>query len=98
LHADLSGTTLHYNPAHGRHRARADRLRVDSACCDVTAIDGKKYLMPGDVKPPEGGTERRHQRATRAALRTLVRWAQQCASAEQLGKKLSRRYQRQQQR
>ena len=28
-------------------------------------IDGKKYMLPGDVKPPEGGTERRRQRAPR---------------------------------
>ena len=61
-------------------------------------IDGKKYTLPGDVKPPESGTERRRQRAPRApSMRTLVRWAQACDSAEQLGKKLRRRYQRQQQ-
>ena len=61
-------------------------------------IDGVKYMLPGDVKPPEGGTERRRQRALRApSMRTLVRWAQACDSAEQLGKQLRRRYQRQQQ-
>ena len=26
-------------------------------------IDGVKYMLPGDVKPPEGGTERRRQGA-----------------------------------
>ena len=26
-------------------------------------IDGVKYMLPDDVKPPEGGTERRRQRA-----------------------------------
>ena len=31
-------------------------------------------------------------------MRTLVRWAQACDSAEQLGERLRRRYQRQQQR
>jgi len=31
-------------------------------------------------------------------LKTLVRWALECQSAEELGKKLRRRYQRQQQR
>ena len=52
-------------------------------------IDGVKYMLPGDVKPPEGGTERRRQRAPRApSMRTLVRWAQACDSAEQLGEKL----------
>ena len=62
-------------------------------------IDGKKYMLPGDVKPPEGGTERRRQRAPRApSLRVLVRWAVKCQSAEELGQRLKRRYQRQQQR
>ena len=62
-------------------------------------LDGKKYMLPADVKPPEGGTERRRQRAPRApSLRTLVRWAQKCDSAEQLGKRLKRRYDRQLQR
>ena len=62
-------------------------------------IDGKKYMLPGDVKPPEGGTERRRQRAPRApSLRALVRWAQKCDSAEQLGERLKRRYDRQLQR
>ena len=57
-------------------------------------IDGKKYMLPGDVKPPEGGTERRRQGAPRApSLHTLVRWAVKCDSA---GEKLRRRYQRQQ--
>jgi hypothetical protein len=62
-------------------------------------IDGKKYMLPGNVKPPEGGTERRRQRAPRApTLRALVRWAQKCDSAEQLGERLKRRYDRQLQR
>ena len=53
-------------------------------------IDGMKYMLPGDVKPPEGGTERRRQRAPRApSMRTLVRWAQKCDSAEQLGERLN---------
>ena len=51
------------------------------------------------MRPPEGDTERRRQRAPRAPImRTLVRWALQCDSAEQLGERLRRRYQRQQQR
>ena len=36
-------------------------------------IDGVKYLMPGDVKPPEGGTERR--RRGRHARRQCARWS-----------------------
>jgi hypothetical protein len=62
-------------------------------------IDGVKYMLPGDLKPPEGGTERRRQRAPLApSMRTLVRWAQACDSAEQLGERLKRRYDRQRQR
>ena len=62
-------------------------------------IDGVKYMLPGDVKPPESGTERRRQRAPRApSLRVLVRWAVKCDSAEQLGERLKRRYDRQRQR
>ena len=38
-------------------------------------IDGVKYMLPGDVKPPEGGTERRRQRAPRAPMRYLVKLA-----------------------
>ena len=49
-------------------------------------------MLPGDVKPPEGGTERRRQRAPRApSMRTLVKLAMQCDSAEQLGERLRRR-------
>ena len=62
-------------------------------------IDGVKYMQPGDLKPPEGSTERRRQRAPRApSMRYLVKLAVKCDSAEQLGKKLRRCYQRQQQR
>ena len=62
-------------------------------------IDGVKYMLPQDVKAPEGGTEKRRQRAPRApSMRTLVRWAQKCDSAEQLGQRLKRRYDRQLQR
>ena len=84
---------------HGCHRARAHRLRVGPACRGslpyaAQLIDGVKYMLPGDVKPPEGGTERRRQRVPRApSLRTLVKWAQKCDSAEQLGERLRRRYQ-----
>ena len=53
-----------------------------------------KYMEPKDV-PALEGTELRRRNAP--SLRVLVRLAQQCDSAEQLGKKLRRRYQRQQQ-
>ena len=60
-------------------------------------IDGKKYMLPGDVKR-KGGTERRRQgeHRGRQACAMLVGWAQKCDSAEQLGERLRRRYQRQQ--
>ena len=62
-------------------------------------IDGVKYMLPQDVKSPEGDTERRRQRAPRApSMRYLVKLAVKCQSAEELGKRLRRRYQRQQQR
>ena len=59
-------------------------------------VDGVKYMELADIKPPEGDTERRRQRAP--SLRFLVKQALRRGSAEQLGKKLRRRYQRQQQR
>ena len=55
--------------------------------------DGEKYYM--EPKRLEG-TELRRQRAP--SLRFLVRLALKCESAEELGKRLRRRYQRQQQR
>jgi len=62
-------------------------------------IDHVKYMEPQDVKPPEGDTERRRQRAPRApSMRYLVKLAVKCQSAEELGQRLRRRYQRQQQR
>ena len=63
------------------------------------ALIGEKYMLPGEVKQPDDDTERRRQRAPRApSMRTLVRWALKCDSAEQLGERLNRRYDRQLQR
>ena len=65
-------------------------------------VDGVRYFRPGDLPPPEGDELRRMSRpritkAQRApSLRTMVRMAVKCADAEELGKKLRRRYQRQQ--
>ena len=56
-------------------------------------IDGVKYMEAKDV-PALEGTELRRSRAP--SLRFLVKQAVKCESAEQLGKKLRRRYQRQQ--
>jgi hypothetical protein len=62
-------------------------------------IDHVKHMEPPDVKPHEGDTERRRQRAPRApSMRFLVKLALKCDSAAELGQRLRRRYQRQQQR
>ena len=62
-------------------------------------VDGTKYMEPGDVKPPEGGSEKRRQRAPRApSMRSMVKLAVRCQSAEELGERLKKRYQRQLQR
>jgi hypothetical protein len=54
-----------------------------------------KYMAPGDVKLPEGDTEKRRQRAPRGpTLRSLVKLAMRCDSAEQMGKQLKRRFDR----
>jgi hypothetical protein len=48
-------------------------------------IDHVKHMEPQDVKPPEGDTERRRQRAPRApSMRYLVKLAVKCQSAEEL--------------
>jgi hypothetical protein len=49
-------------------------------------------MEPKDV-PALEGTELRRRNAP--SLRALVRWAQKCDGAEQLGERLRRRYQRQ---
>ena len=54
-------------------------------------VDGVKYMEAKDL-PRLEGTELRRARAP--SLRTLVRWAQKCDSAEQLGERLKRRYDR----
>ncbi|MBR1296654.1 hypothetical protein [Bradyrhizobium sp. AUGA SZCCT0042] len=56
---------------------------------------GKYYMTP---KPIDDETERRRHRHRGPTLRSLVRLARQCDSAEELGKQLRRRYQRQRQR
>ena len=52
-------------------------------------------MEPQDVQPPGRHTECRRQRRA-PSLRFLVKQALKCQSAEELGKKLRRRYQRQQ--
>lgn len=50
-------------------------------------VDGKRYFMNQSGLPHiDADTERRRQRSPRApSLRTLVRWARRCQSAEELG-------------
>jgi hypothetical protein len=56
---------------------------------------GKYYMTP---KPPADDTERRRRAARGPILRSLVKLAVRCDSAEQLGLALKRRYDRQRQR
>src|SRR5260370_19813577 len=61
-------------------------------------LDGKKYMEPQDV-PRLQGTELYRARAPRGpTLRSLVRLALKCDSAEQMGLRLKRRFERQQRR
>jgi hypothetical protein len=60
-------------------------------------IDGVKYMLPGDVKAPEDASERRRERAPRGpTMRSLVRLAVKCQSAEELGARLKQRFDKQQ--
>ena len=54
-------------------------------------VDGEKYYM--EPKPLEG-TELRRHRARGPTLRSLVKLALACDSAEQMGQKLKRRFDR----
>ena len=59
-------------------------------------IDGTKYMEPGDVKPPEGGTGAPPPACAARAVK-CARWSSgrsKCDSAEQLGERLKRRYDR----
>ena len=57
-------------------------------------VDGTKYMEPDDVKPSEDDTEKRRHRARGPTLRSLVKLALACESAEEMGKKLKRRFDR----
>jgi hypothetical protein len=72
-------------------------------------VDGVRYHLPDDIAPPSGHDRRpvmrpritqmkAPPRAPRApSLRSLVRYALKCQSAEELGERLRKRYQRQKQ-
>jgi hypothetical protein len=80
-----------------RHR----RISVPLVPC---LLDNIRYWLPGDLPPPVGEELRplSRPRITKAprtpSLRTLVKHAQKCQSAEELAQRLKRRYRRQQQR
>jgi hypothetical protein len=88
-------------------RVRHVRISVPLIAC---LVDGQRYFLPDALPPPEGQelrpmlrpritTQPQRERAPRApTLRKLVRWAMECDDAEQLGLRLRKRYQRQQQR
>jgi hypothetical protein len=58
-------------------------------------LDGKKYRLPDDVGPRLEGTEGYRARAPRGpTLRSLVKLALRCQSAEEMGLKLKRRFDR----
>src|SRR4249919_1071310 len=67
-------------------------------------LDHQRYFLPGDLPPPAGEELRpmsrpRITKAPRApSLRSMVKLAVRCQSAEELGQRLKRRYQRQRQR
>ena len=67
-------------------------------------LDHQRYFLPGELPAPAGEELRpmsrpRITKASRApSLRTLVKHALKCQSAEELGQRLKRRYQHQQQR
>jgi len=56
-------------------------------------LDGKRYMKPSDV-PRLEGTEQRRYRHRGPTLRSLIKLALACDSAEQLGQALKRRYDR----
>jgi hypothetical protein len=57
-------------------------------------VDGRKYMEPKRLE----GTELRRHRACGPTLRSLVKLALACDSAEEMGKKLKRRFDRSYQR
>jgi hypothetical protein len=58
-------------------------------------LDSARYEVEENM-PPKAGQELRAHRAPK--LRTMVRYALKCDSAERLGHRLRRRFERQQQR
>jgi hypothetical protein len=55
-------------------------------------LDGVKFMLPGDVPRLEGTELRRAPRGP--TLRSLVRLALKCDSAEEMGQQLKRRFDR----
>ena len=84
--------------ASGVRRVRISVPRIDCL------LDNVRYFLPQDLPPPAGEELRpmsrpRITKAPRApSLRSMVKLAVRCQSAEELGQRLKRRYQRQRQR
>jgi hypothetical protein len=60
----------------------------------VEQLVGEKYLLPENMPAPESRDLRRIRQSKAPPLRSLVRLARECESAEELGSRLKRRYQR----
>jgi hypothetical protein len=63
-------------------------------------IDGSRYVLEVDLPPKPCRDFRRLRQGKEPrppSLRTLVKWALTCESAEQLGKKIKKRYDQQHQ-
>ena len=89
--------------SHQTSAGEVRRLRI-SVPLVPQLLDNERYFLP-DALPAPAGEELRPMssskitRAPRApSLKTLVKYALECDSAEELGKKLKRRFERQQQR
>ncbi|MBR1237869.1 hypothetical protein [Bradyrhizobium sp. AUGA SZCCT0182] len=71
------------------------RVEVSVPLVPQLLDQGKYYMEPKRI---DDETEKRRHRHRGPTLRSLVKLARQCDSAEQLGEQLRRRYQRQRQR
>ena len=70
------------------------RVEVSLPYIAALIADGEKYYM--EPKRIEDDSERRRHRHRGPSLRSLVKLALRCDSAEQMGERLKRRFARQQ--
>jgi hypothetical protein len=78
----------------GLRPVRVSLPRVDALIADQP----DKYRLPENMPPPKGLELRPLRRPRMPTLRSLVRLAVKCDSAEQFGKALRRKWERQQRR